>query len=260
MKIVLIIVVILIILLIFIPIRVYINYGISSKKINSNRKSSDVEEDPDNYLLLKIFYYIPILKMNMKKKNKKDKINEEGSNDINNKDTNIRQNSKEINENNSDTSNYKYIFDGVYGIFREALGYYKLVKSRLSRKEIEEILRSLSYERFYLDFGINLSNPIINSYTAVTINTILCMYINKNIEKFDLRHLYYKVYTSNELYKLNFNSILKFRITNNIFVSLKIFYILLKIKYLSRKVEDKDGRTSNRKSDDDFNDITRKYD
>ncbi|MNW12563.1 hypothetical protein D3C71_2102880 [compost metagenome] len=75
-----------------------------------------------------------------------------------------------------------------------------------------------------------------------------------------MNNLYYRVYISEEVYKIYFNCILRFKTANTIFVLVKIILKFIKIKFKSRKVDNKDGRASNRKSNDNNNDVARKYD
>lgn len=238
----------------FVPVRLYINYGIKTK-IKKDSKA-DVEQSGNDYILVKILYFIPIMKLSLNKKKK------ESSKKDNNKNSNRVQNKKKT---KSKPKKKNYVLDSIYSLFMELVGYskYKYIKNgdvSIGLKDIKKVLSKTSFDKFHIEIGFNLDSPIINSYANATINTLLCLYINKNIDKFDMRHLYYRVYISEEIYKLHFNGILRFKIADTIDVVFRTMYKMIKAKFKKRKVEGKNGRASNRKFDDDSNVITRKYD
>lgn len=243
-----IIITILLIALFFIPMRLEFNFNIKSVPHKSSKKS--VIQGKSDFIKLKIFYFIPILKLNINKNKKKNKDKQKSG--VNNE-----------KNNGKDAKSNHYILDTIYSLFIELLGYSKMKKSLIKRKEFSRLLNNIKYEKFDLNFGFNFEDPIINSYIMASVNTLLCIYINKNIERFNLSNLYYNSYICKPIYKFNFYSIMKFKLADNISILLCVIYRYFKIKFniKKRKVENKNGRkTSDRKSYDDSNDISRKYD
>lgn len=234
----------------FVPIRIQIKYNIQAENEASSKNS--VKQDKKDFVLIKLLYFIPVAKINISKKdkNKQDKIKQSGKNNSNIK----RQ--KNIND---------YIFDVIYSFFMELIGNVKEKKNYINLSEFSKIIKNIYYEKFYLNIGANLDDVIANSYLIASLNMFLCMYINKNIQNFNMSNLYYNSYISKQIYKINFDGILRFKLADNITVILSIILRYIKQKqkqnFKKRKVEIKNGRkTSNRKLNDDRHDIFRKYD
>lgn len=83
-------------------------------------------------------------------------------------------------------------------------------------------------DKFVLSLGFNLDDYIANSYVNATLNTIICMYINLNQDKFNLKRLYYQTYIGENLANLNFDGIIKISVADTIKVIGKEYFRLLK--------------------------------
>lgn len=185
----------------------------------------------DNIFVFYIFGFIPIKKS--LHENKDDK--------------NLKNRKK---NNNKD----KKVLDVVYNVFSGTLKYRKINEALLNRNDLKKIKNSVYFEKFNLDFGINLQEIFLNIYSLGIINTLIPMYIAVNQNNFNMDNLEYRTYISNNIVDLNLDCIMKVNLIHTISVIVKIIYKI-------RKVESKNGRaTSNRKFNDDSYDIARKYD
>lgn len=218
----------------FVPIRINVKYN--NKALGKLSDYDKIDKVADIDAVIKLLYYIPVF--HYKKNTKSDDKDKD------------KKSSKKQN----------HFLNLLYSITMELIGYKKISKALVSKSDIKKILKSVEYEKFSLNLGFNIEDPIANSYINASLNTILCMYINYNIDKFDLKKLYYLVYVSKNVYEIQFDGILRFKLVDNIYEILKIIFRFFKIKINSRKVEDKNGRASNRKFNGDRNDFARKYD
>lgn len=105
---------------------------------------------------------------------------------------------------------------------------------------VKKILKKAKIDKFVLSLGFNLDNPVANSYINASLNTILCLYINSNQEKFNLKNLYYQTYISNDLIFLNFESIIKINLIDTIKVILKEKINNTKEKINNNKIKNKE--------------------
>lgn len=105
---------------------------------------------------------------------------------------------------------------------------------------VKKILKKAKIDKFVLSLGFNLDNPVANSYINASLNTILCLYINSNQEKFNLKNLYYQTYISNDLIFLNFESIIKINLIDTIKVILKEKINKTKEKINNNKIKNKE--------------------
>lgn len=90
---------------------------------------------------------------------------------------------------------------------------------------IRELFKKADFDKFALSLGFNFDDPIANSYINASINTILCLYINHNQQKFNLKKLYYSTYISENLLFLNFESIIKITLVDTIKVIVKEYFV-----------------------------------
>lgn len=84
-------------------------------------------------------------------------------------------------------------------------------KKRKKNKENQKLLikalyNSLKFNRLILSLGLNTFNDILNSYINAGLNASLCMYINKNSNKFRYNNLYYQIYMSEMPLVLNLDA------------------------------------------------------
>lgn len=106
-------------------------------------------------------------------------------------------------------------------------------------RTIRELLKKSNFDKFSLLLGFNLDDPIANSYINASINTILCIYINHNQQKFNLKKLYYGTYISENLLFLNFESIIKLSLVDTIKVVVKEYFD-------DKKKKNKDSKENNK--------------
>ena len=96
---------------------------------------------------------------------------------------------------------------------------------------VKRLIKKAKLDKFVLSLGFNLDDPIVNSYVNASLNTILCMYINHNQEKFNLNKLYYTTYISNtNLLILNFEGIINISLTDTIKEIAKVYFEKIKNK------------------------------
>lgn len=110
-------------------------------------------------------------------------------------------------------------------------------------RTIRELFKKADFDKFSLSLGFNFDDPIANSYINASINTILCMYINHNQQKFNLNKLYYQTYISENLLFLNLESIIKINLVDTIKVIVKEYFSDKKKK----KQEGKENNKHNNK-------------
>lgn len=79
-------------------------------------------------------------------------------------------------------------------------------KSKNKKEIMLALYNSVKFKQFILSLGINVYNPVVNSYIHAMLNTGLCMYINKNNKKFNFNNLYYQIYLSESPIVLSLNT------------------------------------------------------
>lgn len=112
----------------------------------------------------------------------------------------------------------------------------KIKKVFNNKDTIFRFLKKCYIDKFVLSLGFNLDDYIANSYVNATLNTIICMYINLNQEKFNLKKLYYQTYIGENLVNLNFEGIIKISLADTIKVIGKEYFRLLKEEKGSNKI------------------------
>lgn len=160
--------------------------------------------------------------------------------------------------NNEKILKTNHLLNLIYSLSFETIGITKLQKALVSKKELEKIFKNIYFEECFFNIAFNSENHILNSYINMIANTFLCMYINKNINRFNLSKLRYSVNVSKNVYEIEFKGIIKFRLINNIYELFKILIRYLKLKKEEKKGKESEenGRTSNRKLNDDNYDIS----
>ena len=120
-------------------------------------------------------------------------------------------------------------------------------------KIVTRILKSIKVKRLIMDLGINLQDSILNAYSIAIINSILPIFLAKHSKNIDLNNISYTTFISKKVINLKIDSIIYVSIVKNITSIIKIIFIILKggIK--------NGNKTSNRISNDNFNDFNRKY-
>ena len=104
----------------------------------------------------------------------------------------------------------------------------KIKKVFNDKETIYQLIKRSYIEKLVLSLGFNLNDPIANSYVNATLNTIICMYINKNQDKFNLKRLYYQTYVGENLTNLNLECIIKISLADTIKVVGKQYFRLIK--------------------------------
>lgn len=112
----------------------------------------------------------------------------------------------------------------------------KIKKVFNNKDTIFRFLKKCYIDKFVLSLGFNLDDYIANSYVNAALNTIICMYINLNQEKFNLKKLYYQTYIGENLANLNFECIIKISLADTIKVIGKEYIRLLKEEKSNNKV------------------------
>lgn len=120
-------------------------------------------------------------------------------------------------------------------------------------KIVARILKSIKVKSLNMDLGINLQDSILNAYSIAIINSILPIFLAKHSKNIDLNNISYTTFISKKVINLKIDSIIYVSIVKNITSIIKIIFIILKggIK--------NGNKTSNRISNDNFNDFNRKY-
>lgn len=112
-------------------------------------------------------------------------------------------------------------------------------------KNIREFLSKVKFEKIDFKLNINVNDYILNAYITTFLNTIVAMFISKNIEKINTQKLYYIITSNEKEIKLNLKCIMYGRIANIMFVIIKIIYYAFRLK---KRGNEEDGKgTSNRK-------------
>lgn len=205
------IVILLIILVLIIPLKVKVDISIKNTK-----NTTEEDLNTKNKIEIYILKFIKIKTIDVKKK---DKI---GENEYN-------QNIKLKEEKN--------VLSDISKIASNFINYEKRNSLLISKDEIIKLKESMTFEEFFLIFGFNLKDPIINAYVISILNSIINIYISKNVDKFTLENTAYKTYISNKIIDLRFYSIINFKLVNTIIIILKIIIKL-------RKVVNKNGKTT----------------
>lgn len=177
-------------------------------KIDYEYKENRKTLDKKNYLILKLFGIFPIAKIYLSKRI--DKIFKQG-----------------------------YIEKYVSTQKQKNM---KLKEALSIENILFNMLNDIKYKKVILSLGFNINEYIINSYINASINTIICMYINVNKQRFNLNKLYYQVYISKSPLKIYLDCIIRINFVKTIKEILK--------KYISKKKLEKKrsvyyGRTSN---------------
>ena len=97
----------------------------------------------------------------------------------------------------------------------------KFGKNLKSRETAFMLLDKSYLDKFVLSLGINVEDYIANAYINASVNTLLCLYININQDKFNLKKLYYQTYVSDELLKLNFETNIKIKLIDFLIILFK---------------------------------------
>ncbi len=218
-------IIIIVALILIIPIRVKLKYNIRHrKKSDNNNILDDIISQNDsypneNYMIVYILYFIPVLKIRLdKKKNSKKSARKKSENKL----------------------RKKIIADDVItkilNFLKSIINYEKTNKFYFNTKDAKSLAKHLKYKKLDINFGINFFEPIINSYVIAFLNSIINIYIAKNINQFNLNKTNYTTYISNEIYSLRINMIMSVSI---IIILPIIIKALIKYFILKKKINNK---------------------
>lgn len=213
----------LILLVLIFPIRIQLRY---SKRHRPKNERNNVLDDiisvndsypNQNYLVIYVFYFIPICKLELDKtKSKKGKKKKQKK---------YEKLRKKIIASD--------ILNTVSNFFISLIDYDKTNKFYFNSKDIKNINKHLKYKKLDLNLGINFFEPIINAYAIAFINAIINIYIAKNVKQFNLSKTTYNTYISQEIYNLRLDLQMSVSL---IFISPQILKFLVKNKKAKKSV------------------------
>lgn len=97
-------------------------------------------------------------------------------------------------------------------------------------KKIISWCNKVNFKKLILVVGFNTEDYVKNSYINASLNSIICMIINANQERFDFNNLYYQVGISDYSYYLAADTVITFSLYNNIDVFMTIIKLILTLK------------------------------
>ena len=108
----------------------------------------------------------------------------------------------------------------------------KQLKTSLSDtiKGFKYLVNLLNIDKFKVELGINLDDPLLNAYIIAGINAILSMYLSQNIKKVNLENVDYLTFISNKKIFLNADITIKISVFKSIDAILKIIFLVIKSK------------------------------
>lgn len=196
-------IILIILLVLVVPLKIKVNLNIKTNNENS-KETLKMENKIEIYILR----FIKIKTIDLKQKDK----------------TNIKNKEKESTK----------VVDDVSKLADNVITYEKRKYLVINKKDLKKLMRSITFNEFYLIFGFNFKEPIINAYVIAIINSLINIYLAQNLDKFKIEDTAYKTYISNKIIDFNFFSIINFKLVNNIII---IFKIIIKL----RKVVNKNG-------------------
>lgn len=194
------IILLIIILILFIPLKVEIKFSLKTKNQN-NKENLKLS----NYIKIYILRFIRVKKFNIKQK---------------------ENTGKEV---SGDSKVLKQIIDNSVNVIENLIGYEKQDSVLLSKKDIGKLKKNASYSKFYLNIGYNFKDPLVNAYMMAFLNSVINMYLSKNINRFNIDRTKYSTYISNKVYDIDFYSIINLNLVNTIIVIIKLIIKLKKV-------------------------------
>lgn len=195
-------------------------------------KSESIKKKP--YVKIKILKIITVYKIDLDKVKKKNELKKAYK--------------------NSSNDPIEMLVNTIFNSLDNAITSEKINRALLTPKDLRKILKSIYIKKMNLNIGLNLINNILNAYIIALLNALINMVIASNTNKFNLDNMRYKTYISGEVYNIQIDGIIDIKLAN-------IIYIIFKVIYKFRKVENKNVRnkTSDRKPNDDRHVISREY-
>ena len=184
------IVIIFVILILLVPIRIKTQYG------ESERENLKIQNKVKIYIL----YFLKIKTINLKDKKKIE--NQKGY----------------------------YKENAIYKLLDMYINYYKMQKQLIKKEEITNLLKKIYYEKMYIEFKINLQNPIVNAYIITFINVIINIFIMISQERMDLKNVHYSTSVSDNIFNLHVDSVIRVRLISIIPLIAQIGVRIIKLK------------------------------
>lgn len=199
-------------LLFFIPIKFTIYTNIKGKNVYY---VENLKQKNKACVSLKILGFIPIYVYNKEKKDKKDKK-----------------------ENKSNISIGK-----IYNAIKNSVAEEEFKITNFTKK-ILSWCRKVKFKKLVLVVGFNTEDYVKNAYINSSLNSIICMVINKNQDRFDFNNLYYQVAISDFNYYLTLDTVITFSLYRNIDVFITIIKFIFNLKKESNS-NDKNNSNEN---------------
>ena len=185
-------------LLFFIPIKFTIYTNVKGQNVyyvdNSPPKNKA-------YVSLKILGFIPIYVYNKEKKDRKN---------------------KESKKNN-------ITIGKIYNAIKNSVAEEEFKITNFTKK-ILSWCRKIKFKKLVLVVGFNTEDYVKNAYINSSLNSIICMIINKNQDRFNFNKLYYQVAISDYNYYLNIDTVISFSLYRNIDVFITIVKFIFNLK------------------------------
>lgn len=190
-------------LLFFIPIKFTIYTNIKGENVYGVENSKQKNKA---YVSLKILGFIPVYVYDKDKKDKKNK--------------NDRQNSITI--------------DKIYNAIKNSVAEEEFKLTNWTKK-ILSWCRKVKFKKLVLVAGFNTEDYVKNAYINASLNTIICMIINQNQDRFNFNNLYYQIAISDYNYYLTLDTVVTFSLYKNIDVFITIFKFIFNLKQENNK-------------------------
>lgn len=185
-------------LLFFIPIKFTIYTNIKGKNVynveNSKQKNKAV-------ISLRILGFIPVYVYDKEKKDKK----------------NRKQNKNNI------------TIGKIYNAVKNSADEEKFKITNFTKK-ILSWCRKVKFKKLILVYGFNTEDYVKNAYINASLNSIICMVINGNQDRFNFDNLYYQVSISDYNYYLTLDTVITFSLYRNLDVFIKIIKFIFNLK------------------------------
>lgn len=183
------------IVIFFIPIKFTIYTNIKGKNVYS---VDNTDTKDQICVTLKILGVIPIYSYNKGKKNKKRKVT-------------------------------KVTISKIYSAIKNSVAEEEFKISNFTKK-IFSWCRKVRFKKLVLVAGFNTEDYVKNAYINASMNSIICMIINANQDRFDFNKLYYQVAISDYNYYLNLDTVITFSLYKNIDVFITIIRFIFNLK------------------------------
>lgn len=116
---------------------------------------------------------------------------------------------------------------------------YKAIKNSVAEEEFKIInftkkilswCRKVKFKKLVIIAGFNTEDYVKNAYINASLNSVICMIINANQDRFDFNKLYYQVAISDYNYYLNLDTVITFSLYKNIDVFITIIKFIFNLK------------------------------